>query len=98
MKLKSYIEVYLEKPDDFTLSLVELESDATVWKAKLRESESGVVPWPLAWFSCWKGSALKHSLIPAVEVARFGDEGVRGEEESSGRSRSGHCSNLQNPS
>lgn len=40
MKLKSYIEVYLEKPDDFTLSLVELESDATVWKAKLRESES----------------------------------------------------------
>ncbi|XP_010187875.1 PREDICTED: caspase recruitment domain-containing protein 8-like, partial [Mesitornis unicolor] len=37
LKLKSYIEVYLEKPDDFTLSLVELESDATVWKAKLRE-------------------------------------------------------------
>ncbi|PKU40718.1 caspase recruitment domain-containing protein 8 [Limosa lapponica baueri] len=39
LKLKSYIEVYLEKPDDFTLSLVELESDATVWKAKLRESD-----------------------------------------------------------
>ncbi|XP_074887413.1 caspase recruitment domain-containing protein 8-like isoform X4 [Buteo buteo] len=39
LKLKSYIEVYLEKPDDFTLSLVELESDATVWKARLRESD-----------------------------------------------------------
>ncbi|XP_050758439.1 NACHT, LRR and PYD domains-containing protein 1a-like [Gymnogyps californianus] len=39
LKLKSYIEVYLEKPDDFTLSLVELESDATIWKAKLRESD-----------------------------------------------------------
>ncbi|XP_068809936.1 NACHT, LRR and PYD domains-containing protein 1b allele 3-like isoform X2 [Struthio camelus] len=39
LKLKSYIEVYLEKPDDFTLSLVELESDAIVWKAKLRESD-----------------------------------------------------------
>ncbi|XP_057277818.1 uncharacterized protein LOC130605944 [Pezoporus wallicus] len=39
LKLKSYIEVYLEKPDDFTLSLIELESDATVWKAKLRESD-----------------------------------------------------------
>ncbi|XP_064009018.1 NACHT, LRR and PYD domains-containing protein 1a-like [Pogoniulus pusillus] len=38
-KLKNYIEVYLEKPDDFTLSLVELESEATVWKAKLRESD-----------------------------------------------------------
>ncbi|XP_074768123.1 caspase recruitment domain-containing protein 8-like [Athene noctua] len=39
LKLKSYIEVYLEKPDDFTLSLIELESEATVWKAKLRESD-----------------------------------------------------------
>ncbi|XP_040982842.1 caspase recruitment domain-containing protein 8-like isoform X3 [Aquila chrysaetos chrysaetos] len=39
LKLKSYIEVYLEKPDDFTLSLVELESEATVWKARLRESD-----------------------------------------------------------
>ncbi|XP_064372627.1 uncharacterized protein LOC112981348 isoform X1 [Dromaius novaehollandiae] len=39
LKLKSYIEVYLEKPDDLTLSLVELESDAVVWKAKLRESD-----------------------------------------------------------
>ncbi|XP_009693398.1 PREDICTED: caspase recruitment domain-containing protein 8, partial [Cariama cristata] len=39
LKLKSYIEVYLEKPGDFTLSLVELDSDAVVWKAKLRESD-----------------------------------------------------------
>ncbi|XP_040561841.1 NACHT, LRR and PYD domains-containing protein 1a allele 5 isoform X8 [Gallus gallus] len=39
LKLKSYIEVYFEKPDDFTLSLVELDSDAVVWKAKLRESD-----------------------------------------------------------
>ncbi|OXB69713.1 UNVERIFIED_CONTAM: hypothetical protein H355_006114 [Colinus virginianus] len=38
LKLKSYIEVYFEKPDDFTLSLVELDSDAVVWKAKLREN------------------------------------------------------------
>ncbi|XP_009871502.1 PREDICTED: uncharacterized protein LOC104276772, partial [Apaloderma vittatum] len=39
LTLKNYIEVYLEKPEDFTLSLVELESDAAVWKAKLRESD-----------------------------------------------------------
>ncbi|XP_027750670.1 caspase recruitment domain-containing protein 8 [Empidonax traillii] len=39
LKLKSYIEVYVEKPDEFTLSLVELDSDATVWKAKLRERD-----------------------------------------------------------
>lgn len=38
LKLKSYIEVYLEKHEDFTLSLIELESEAVVWKAKLRES------------------------------------------------------------
>ncbi|XP_071422807.1 caspase recruitment domain-containing protein 8 [Pithys albifrons albifrons] len=39
LKLKSYIEVYLEKPDEFTLTLVELDSDETVWKAKLRERD-----------------------------------------------------------
>ncbi|XP_066049771.1 caspase recruitment domain-containing protein 8 [Chamaea fasciata] len=39
LKLKSYFEVYLEKPDDFTLSLVEQDSDETVWKAKLRERD-----------------------------------------------------------
>nr|XP_038039562.1 uncharacterized protein LOC110354120 isoform X1 [Anas platyrhynchos] len=39
LKLKSYIEVYLEKQEDFTLSLIELESEAVVWKAKLRESD-----------------------------------------------------------
>uniref|UniRef100_A0A8B9DAH7 Caspase recruitment domain-containing protein 8 n=1 Tax=Anser cygnoides TaxID=8845 RepID=A0A8B9DAH7_ANSCY len=39
LKLKSYIEVYLEKHEDFTLSLIELESEAVVWKAKLRESD-----------------------------------------------------------
>ncbi|XP_064313968.1 caspase recruitment domain-containing protein 8 [Phalacrocorax carbo] len=39
LKLKNYIEVYLEKPDDITLRLVELESDATVWTAKLRECD-----------------------------------------------------------
>ncbi|XP_059587072.1 uncharacterized protein LOC102576310 isoform X2 [Alligator mississippiensis] len=37
LKLKSYIEVYLEQPVEFTLSLVELESEVIVWKAKLRE-------------------------------------------------------------
>ncbi|XP_032925047.1 caspase recruitment domain-containing protein 8 isoform X2 [Catharus ustulatus] len=39
LKLKSYFEVYLEKPDDFTLSLVEQDSEQTVWKAKLRERD-----------------------------------------------------------
>ncbi|XP_053842577.1 caspase recruitment domain-containing protein 8 isoform X1 [Vidua macroura] len=39
LKLKSYFEVYLEKPDDFTLSLVEQDSDETVWKARLRERD-----------------------------------------------------------
>ncbi|XP_014109793.1 PREDICTED: caspase recruitment domain-containing protein 8 [Pseudopodoces humilis] len=39
MKLKSYFEVYLEKPDDFTLSLVEEDSDETIWKARLRERD-----------------------------------------------------------
>ncbi|KAI1236029.1 hypothetical protein IHE44_0002124 [Lamprotornis superbus] len=39
LKLKSYFEVYLEKPDDFTLSVVEQDSDETVWKAKLRERD-----------------------------------------------------------
>lgn len=39
LKLKSYFEVYLEKPDDFTLSLVEQDSEETVWKAKLRERD-----------------------------------------------------------
>lgn len=52
LKLKSYIEVYFEKPDDFTLSLVELDSDAVVWKAKLRESKH-VVIW-IAVCSSWK--------------------------------------------
>ncbi|XP_063264519.1 caspase recruitment domain-containing protein 8 [Prinia subflava] len=39
LKYKNYFEVYLEKPDDFTLSLVEQDSDETVWKAKLRERD-----------------------------------------------------------
>ncbi|XP_030312062.1 caspase recruitment domain-containing protein 8 isoform X1 [Calypte anna] len=39
LKLKNYIEVYLEKPEDFTMSLVELDSEETVWKAKLRERD-----------------------------------------------------------
>ncbi|KAM7159951.1 uncharacterized protein RBU57_010362 isoform 2-T2 [Macrochelys suwanniensis] len=37
LKLKSYIEVYMEQPMEFTLSLIELESEEIVWKAKLRE-------------------------------------------------------------
>ncbi|XP_038273705.1 caspase recruitment domain-containing protein 8-like isoform X9 [Dermochelys coriacea] len=39
LKLKSYIEVYLEQPMEFTLSLIELESEEIVWKAKLRECD-----------------------------------------------------------
>ncbi|KAM9033655.1 NACHT, LRR and PYD domains-containing protein 1b allele 5-like isoform 2-T2 [Sarcophilus harrisii] len=39
LKLKSYIEVFLEQPLEFKLSLVELESDEIVWKAKLRECD-----------------------------------------------------------
>uniref|UniRef100_A0A8C5U2X7 Caspase recruitment domain-containing protein 8 n=1 Tax=Malurus cyaneus samueli TaxID=2593467 RepID=A0A8C5U2X7_9PASS len=39
LKLKSYFEVYLETPDDITLSLLEQDSDETVWKAKLRERD-----------------------------------------------------------
>lgn len=37
LKVKSYIEVYLEQPVDLMLSLIELDSEETVWKAKLRE-------------------------------------------------------------
>lgn len=37
LKLKSYIEVYLEQPMEFKLLLVEMDSDEIVWKAKLRE-------------------------------------------------------------
>ncbi|XP_048362506.1 caspase recruitment domain-containing protein 8 isoform X2 [Sphaerodactylus townsendi] len=39
LKVKSYIEVYLEQPMDFTLSLIELDSEEIVWKAKLRECD-----------------------------------------------------------
>ncbi|XP_030432163.1 NACHT, LRR and PYD domains-containing protein 1b allele 5-like isoform X1 [Gopherus evgoodei] len=39
LKLKSYFEVYLEQPMEFTLSLIELESEEIVWKAKLRECD-----------------------------------------------------------
>ncbi|XP_054840153.1 caspase recruitment domain-containing protein 8-like isoform X2 [Eublepharis macularius] len=39
LKVKSYIEVYLEQPMEFSLSLVELESQEIVWKAKLRECD-----------------------------------------------------------
>uniref|UniRef100_A0A8D0HHK5 Uncharacterized protein n=1 Tax=Sphenodon punctatus TaxID=8508 RepID=A0A8D0HHK5_SPHPU len=39
LKLKSYIEVYLEQPMELTLSLIEMESEETVWKAKLRECD-----------------------------------------------------------
>uniref|UniRef100_R4GAS3 Caspase recruitment domain family member 8 n=1 Tax=Anolis carolinensis TaxID=28377 RepID=R4GAS3_ANOCA len=36
---KPFFEVYLEQPVELTLSLVDLESEETVWKAKLRESD-----------------------------------------------------------
>ncbi|XP_015262718.1 PREDICTED: uncharacterized protein LOC107107021 [Gekko japonicus] len=39
LKVKSYIEVYLEQPVELTLSLVEMDSEETVWKAKLRECD-----------------------------------------------------------
>ncbi|KAK1344181.1 hypothetical protein QTO34_014746 [Cnephaeus nilssonii] len=39
LKLKSYIEVYLEQPMEFKLLLVEMDSDEIVWKAKLRECD-----------------------------------------------------------
>lgn len=39
LKLKSYIEVYLEQPVEFKLLLVEMDSDEIVWKAKLRECD-----------------------------------------------------------
>ncbi|XP_060098379.1 caspase recruitment domain-containing protein 8-like [Heteronotia binoei] len=39
LKVKSYIEVYLEQPVELTLSLMELDSEETVWKAKLRECD-----------------------------------------------------------
>nr|XP_060623587.1 THO complex subunit 1-like [Anolis sagrei ordinatus] len=36
---KPFFEVYLEQPVELTLSLVDLESEETVWRAKLRESD-----------------------------------------------------------
>ncbi|KAB1283435.1 NACHT protein; LRR and PYD domains-containing protein 1a [Camelus dromedarius] len=40
LKLKSYIEVYLEQPVEFKLLLVEMDSEEIVWKAKLREFDA----------------------------------------------------------
>uniref|UniRef100_A0A8I3S632 Caspase recruitment domain family member 8 n=1 Tax=Canis lupus familiaris TaxID=9615 RepID=A0A8I3S632_CANLF len=39
LKLKSYIEVYLEQPVEFKLLLVETDSEEIVWNAKLRECD-----------------------------------------------------------
>ncbi|XP_023380256.1 uncharacterized protein LOC105305195 isoform X1 [Pteropus vampyrus] len=39
LKLKSYIEVYLEQPVEFKLLLVETDSEEIVWKAKVRECD-----------------------------------------------------------
>ncbi|XP_054432796.1 uncharacterized protein LOC129073138 [Pteronotus mesoamericanus] len=39
LKLKSYIEVYLEQPVEFKLLLFEVDSNEIVWKAKLRECD-----------------------------------------------------------
>ncbi|XP_012580207.1 PREDICTED: uncharacterized protein LOC105853604 [Condylura cristata] len=39
LKLKSYIEVYLEQPMEFKLILVETDSEEIVWTAKLRECD-----------------------------------------------------------
>ncbi|XP_037382106.1 NACHT, LRR and PYD domains-containing protein 1b allele 5-like isoform X2 [Talpa occidentalis] len=39
LKLKSYIEVYLEQPVEFKLVLTEMDSEEIVWKAKLRECD-----------------------------------------------------------
>ncbi|XP_062987534.1 NACHT, LRR and PYD domains-containing protein 1b allele 2-like [Elgaria multicarinata webbii] len=36
---KPFFEVFLEQPMELTLSLMDLESEETVWKAKLRESD-----------------------------------------------------------
>ncbi|KAK2489720.1 hypothetical protein MC885_016330 [Smutsia gigantea] len=40
LKLKSYIEVYMEQPVEFKLLLVEMDSEEIVWKAKLREFDA----------------------------------------------------------
>ncbi|XP_064159260.1 uncharacterized protein si:dkeyp-97b10.3 isoform X3 [Anguilla rostrata] len=39
VKMKSYFEVFLEQPPPFKLSLVEVESNQTVWSATLREGD-----------------------------------------------------------
>lgn len=36
-KLKGYFEVFFEQPPPFKVSLVETESDQTVWSATIRE-------------------------------------------------------------
>lgn len=52
LKLKSYIEVYLEQPVEFKLLLVEMDSEEIVWKAKLRECEY-LVSWIKTLFGRW---------------------------------------------
>ena len=74
LKLKSYIEVYLEQPVEFKLLLVEMDSEEIVWKAKLRECEY-LVSWVKTLFDRWGvrdgggsgsgGKQIEYSSVPS---------------------------------
>lgn len=59
LKLKSYIEVYLEQPVEFKLLLVEMDSEEIVWKAKLRECKC---------FGLWGSGDGKANRVMACPV------------------------------
>lgn len=68
LKLKSYIEVYLEQPVEFKLLLVEMDSDEIVWKAKLRECKCFV-----SWMKTglWGGGEGKANRVMVCSVIIF---------------------------
>lgn len=65
LKLKSYIEVYLEQPVEFKLLLVEMDSEEIVWKAKLRECKCFV-----SWMKTglWSGGGGKANRVIVSSV------------------------------
>lgn len=68
LKLKSYIEVYLEQPVEFTLSLVELESEVIVWKAKLRECKYYMLQ---LWFVSAENVYNFYQVLPHIYFCYF---------------------------
>lgn len=43
-KMKGYFEAFFEQPPPFKLSLIEMNTDETVWSATIREGASRLLP------------------------------------------------------